>query len=116
MNKKITASILMVILFLIHLLRYNLWIINMSTDISLFDLLDGLCWILVSILLVLNQRSRFITSMYILLAFGGLNIMYNEFTLTATKYDPNNYIFLWLSIICVIGYNKIVSYLTKKNK
>ena len=114
MNRKIVASILIIILLLLQILRYNLWIIDMSTDISMFDLLGGICWILVTILLILSQKSRFLVSMYILLGCGGLNATYNEITLTATNYDINNYIFLVLTIVIILGYNIFLSDISKK--
>lgn len=114
--KKIAANILIVLILLLHLLRFNLWIINMSTSISLFDLLGAICWILVAILLLLNQRSVFLDSLYILLALGGINNTYNELLQTATNYDSNNYTFLFIEIIFVIIYNIILRKRVKYNK
>jgi len=105
--EKIIASCLITLIILLHLLRYNLWILNANTNISLFDLLGNICWILVVILLILNQKSRFLISCYILLGSGALNSAYDELIGSAEVSNTSDYVFLSLGIITIITYNII---------
>lgn len=99
---KAVATILGTLLVLVHLLRFNLP--TYYNTISVFDTLGAFAWIVATILLLLRQKTRILTSLYIFNLIGAFNQFTDELFFDPTRRGPSDYIILGAGTILSLGY------------
>lgn len=114
MHKKILGISLTFLLLILQILRFNLGYVYLENSISVFDLINEFCWVIAIILLTNNYKSRFLTSIYILMLSGALNSFADELEAKALIPHISEYVLLFGGIIAVIGYNLTISAIESK--